>query len=109
MKKEIIRWWEGRRLRFNVFAFLSGLLCIIILYLLSYSLRRPVYFFFMIPSGVLYLLFLNIMYLAGWLFYEYFNVKNLGITKDVFYKLLIGAAVLMNLGMLLLCILDFII
>ncbi len=70
LSKEIIYWWEKKRITYNLFSIGTGLLCLIFLYFLSLYLNHPIYFFFLLPFAILYLVFLNIIYTLGWLIHE---------------------------------------
>jgi hypothetical protein len=112
LSKEIIKWWENRRIRFNIYSVLTGLVCLIILYILSIYLNHPIYFFFMIPSIIVYLLFLNIMYLVGWFLFEIvaISLKHKGSIdklRNKFFVSMIGIAVLMNVGAIFLYLIEF--
>lgn len=110
--KEVIKWWERRRFKFNIHAISSGVICLVILYLLSLYLKHGIYFFFMIPECILYLAFLNFIYLAGWYLFELvaINVRISNNTDEKrlrFFNLLVWVTYLLNLMVLLLYLTEF--
>lgn len=108
MDKNTYNWWEKKRLAFNLYAIGSGILCLIFVWLLIFILKSKLQLFFIIPSALLYLVFLNILYLFGWLFYEFSPVTIKEDAKRKWYfKFLISITIGLNLLMMLWVIFDF--
>lgn len=63
-----IRWWEGKRLEFNIVFILSGLILFGILVLTS-ILVKPLYLFFLMPHIIIYVVSVNLMYTGTYLVY----------------------------------------
>lgn len=81
------KWWETRRLVFNVYIILSGLLCLITMRLLN----RASVNFFMAPFLLFYLLLLNIGYTLFYiLFCKRVEQDDINLIKRKFNGLVIG-------------------
>jgi hypothetical protein len=102
IEQKSIKWWEGGRLKFNLYAIFSGIAFLVLLYLLSLFLKHPIYFFFVLILCFFYLVALNFCYLVGWVFYEfaiaqYIDKFKLEESRTVYFKFLLWAAVGSNL------------
>ena len=112
LSNQILNWWFSKWKLYNAIAFFSGAICLFLLYLAALYFKRPIYFFFMIPASIGYLLFLNIIYFGAAYLY-FFSTKKLMVTVDSetkrlnMFKLLSCSTIFFNLILLLICLMEF--
>ena len=112
MKDEILKWWLSKWRSYNIIAFLSGVICLLVLYLAAIYFKHPFYFFFMLPSGVLYLVFLNGLYWGSAFLYFFSTKKGTLLNDNVTIRLKTFAIVLygtifLNILLLIICLFEF--
>jgi len=61
--KQIINWWESKRIAFNIFNTLSLIIGLLLVYLSIPSLIN----FFLFPFIISYGIVINIIYILGWI------------------------------------------
>ena len=103
VSKENIKWWEHKRLKFNLYVLLIGFISLVLLYLLSLFFDRPIYFFFFVPIGFLYWFFLNIIYTLYWFFLELIKNKKNSIYENKIrtFNIIILITVFLDLGIII--------
>ncbi|GAA3924861.1 hypothetical protein GCM10022209_17690 [Chitinophaga oryziterrae] len=84
LRKEIIRWWEGRRFLYNLVVIVGMIVCLVIMKQLNSASVN----FFMLPFLILYVLGLNIIYTI-----YLFSIKS---NKENVYRWLIAVTLLMH-------------
>lgn len=105
---EVIRnnnvWFVKSLMKYNLYTLFSGISSLIILYILSFYFNRPIYFFFIIPFTILYVLFLNLCYALSYFILAWF-IKNKSFER--FLSFAIWITFLLNILLLLECLFVF--
>lgn len=108
---EILNWWFAKWGRYNKLAILSGFICLLILYAATLFLKHPVHFFFMIPSILLYVLGLNLVYFGTACFYL-FSITKINLIEDsekkrlTIFKVLLYSTIFLNCLVMLTCLFE---
>lgn len=112
LSNELLSWWIYKWRRYNVIVLFSGIICLLLLYLAALYFKRSIYFFFMIPSGLVYLIFLNIVYFVTAYLY-FFSTNKLKVISDnpknrsKVFNILLYATIILNCLALIACLLEF--
>jgi hypothetical protein len=105
LKKESRKWWESRRLRYNLGLVIAGILTFIVTEFVSYRFIapydrsfNPAPLFVIIPQGLGYLCMMgvaNVMYILGYVIDVRYNITG----KDSFRKRLFNFGFWFSVGL----------
>lgn len=103
-----IKWWMSKLQRFNFVFIFSGFICFVLLYLGAVIFNRPIYFFFMLPAVVVYVIFLNVLYIGIGLACNWSNKnpedRNFG---QRIFNIAIISSIALNVIALIVCLFGF--
>ena len=69
---EIIKWWETRRVNYNVHIIICGMISFLVIWIVTGT--NP--FFYLNAHITLYVIFLNLIFSINWIRYCLLNIEN---------------------------------